>query len=287
MQDTQDTMVTSVKANHREAPPMSRVLLLVFIAFGVIGGCGVGNIRSDKEKVRTPIYSYRIINAYNHDDRAFTQGLAFDNGTFYESTGLHGKSTIRKVDFRTGKVLKSYKLPNKYFGEGIAIVGNEIIQITWKSKIGFVYDKNTFNHLKTFHYNSQGWGLTYDGNYLIMSDGSETLRFLHPKTFNLVRKLNVHDDNGTVKKLNELEYVPRANGGEILANIWQSDSIARIDPVNGRVKGWIDISNLLNEDDVKKPADGPNGIAYDSGNKRLFVTGKFWPKVFEIELVLD
>lgn len=242
---------------------------------------GIGAAYAEEQKY-IPVYGYEVVDTYPHDTDAFTQGLAFDNGTLYESTGIKGRSTVRKVDLKTGKVLKSHKLQDKYFGEGIAIVGSRIIQLTWRSRKGFVYSKNTFEVINSFSYTTEGWGITYDGRNLIMSDGSATLYFLNPESFHEVGRLEVYDDKGAVSKLNELEYV----NGEIMANVWGTDRIARIDPVTGRVTAWIELEGLLSAGD-KKNGDVLNGIAYDSGGDRLFVTGKLWPRIFEIRLVPD
>ncbi len=232
------------------------------------------------ERKNIPVYGYEVVNTYPHDTDAFTQGLAFDNGTLYESTGIKGRSTVRKVDLKTGKVLKSHKLPDKYFGEGIAIVGNRIIQLTWRSRKGFIYNKNTFEVVESFSYPAEGWGITYDGRNLITSDGSANLYFLNPDSFNEVGRLEVYDDKGAVSKLNELEYV----NGEIMANVWGTDRIARIDPETGRVTGWVELRGLLSADE-RKNRDVLNGIAYDSRADRLFVTGKLWHRIYEIKLV--
>lgn len=224
----------------------------------------------------TPSYRYKIINTYPHDRAAFTQGLIYQDGCFYESTGLYGHSSLRKVDLKTGMVLKKHSLPSLFFGEGITVFGTKIIQLTWKSKMGFVYNKDNFEVLQTFHYPTEGWGITNDGRRLIMSDGSSTLFFLDPETFKEVDKIVVLDQEGAaVNGINELEYIK----GEILANIWPTTRIARISLKTGRVTGWIDLAGLV---PFEKDADVLNGIAYDEKNDRLFVTGKLWPKVFEI-----
>ena len=233
------------------------------------------------EKIDTPVFGYKIVNTYPHDTNSFTQGLIFDEGVLYESTGLNGRSTVKIVDLKTGKTLKSHELPDNYFGEGIAIIENKIIQLTWRSKTGFVYDKKTLKLIKKFSYQTQGWGITYDGKYLIISDGSAVLYFMDPNTFKVVGTLEVYGDNGKVSKLNELEYI----NGEIYANIWGTEKIARINPKTGRVTAWIDLSGLLNKEDKKNRVDVLNGIAFNSDKGSLFVTGKLWPKLFEIELV--
>jgi len=233
------------------------------------------------EKIDTPVFGYKIVNTYPHDTNSFTQGLIFDKGVLYESTGLNGHSAVKIVDLKTGKTLKSHELPDNYFGEGIAIIENKIIQLTWRSKTGFVYDKKTLKLIKKFSYQTQGWGITYDGKYLIISDGSAVLYFMDPNTFKVVGTLEVYGDNGKVSKLNELEYI----NGEIYANIWGIEKIARINPKTGRVTAWIDLSGLLSDQDKKNRVDVLNGIAFNSDKGRLFVTGKLWPKLFEIELV--
>lgn len=230
----------------------------------------------------TPVSKYQVVNSYPHDRNAFTQGLAFENGFFYESTGLYGQSTLRKVELATGKVLQVQELAPQFFGEGVTIYQTKIIQLTWQSNLGFVYDKNSFARLQTFPYPTEGWGITHDGRRLIMSDGTAKLRFLDPETFTEIGQLEVRDNNGPVTRLNELEYVK----GEIYANVWPTDSLIRISPETGRVVGRIELAGLLTEAEQRPPVDVLNGIAYDAQNDRLFVTGKFWPKVFEIRLTL-
>jgi glutamine cyclotransferase len=235
-------------------------------------------------KVRrvVPVYGYKVINAYPHDKHAFTQGLAFEDGFLYEGTGLVGRSTLRKVELETGKIVKGCKLPDEYFGEGITIYGDKIIQLTLRARVGLVYDKESFELSGQFNYPTEGWGLTHDGKSLIRSDGTSTLYFLNPETFEQVRKIEVADSDGPVRELNELEYIR----GQIYANVWRTDRIARIDPKTGRVTGWIDLAGLLGTEAPGQLVDVLNGIAYDEKNDRLFVTGKLWPKVFEIEPVL-
>lgn len=228
------------------------------------------------------VYTYKIINAYPHDRNAFTQGLVFEDGILYESTGLTGRSTLRKAKLETGKLLRCCKLPSQFFGEGLAVYGNRIIQLTWKAGTGFVYDRNSFDQTGTFEYSTEGWGLTHDGSRLIMSDGTSSLYFLDPSGFGVTGKIRVYDDQGPVVRLNELEYIR----GEVYANIWQTDDIVRIDPQTGQVTGRIELQGLLNPHDTEGyPVDVLNGIAYDAKNDRLFVTGKLWPKLFEIELI--
>ena len=235
---------------------------------------------SDVAHADTDVYSCRIMKAYPHDPSAFTQGLIFYNGYLYESTGLYGKSSLRKVELETGKVLKKRKLPREIFGEGLARWGNRLVMLTWKSRKGFIYDLGTFRQIGHFPYRTEGWGITYDGVHFIMSDGSSTLQFLEPGTFRVTKKLEVRDGEKPVSLLNELEYIK----GEIWANVFESTRIARISPVTGKVTGWIDLGNLKEAFNAGK-ADVLNGIAYDSKNDRIFVTGKFWPKLFEIQIV--
>ncbi|MGC9444581.1 MAG: glutaminyl-peptide cyclotransferase [Candidatus Methanospirareceae archaeon] len=226
-------------------------------------------------------YGYRIINVYPHDTTAFTQGLVYEHGYFYEGTGRRGESRLRKVDRKTGEVLKAYQLPAQYFGEGVTIWDDSVIQLTYQSRIGFVYDKETFQLRRTFSYHTEGWGLTHDGRHLIMSDGTATLHFLDPETFEEVKQLEVRDNDTPVMQLNELEFVK----GTIFANVWPTDRIVMIAPESGQIVGWIDLTGLLNAEDRLQPLDVLNGIAYDESTDRLFVTGKLWPKLFEIELV--
>ena len=228
-----------------------------------------------------PVYTYSILGTYTHDRDAFTQGLAFEKDVLYEGTGLYGKSSLRKVDLETGKVLQVHRLPSVYFGEGITIFRDTIIQLTWQSNRGFVYDKNSLEVLGEFTYATEGWGITHDGKRLIMSDGTSTLYFLDANTFVVTGHVQVYDNNVPVTNLNELEYIC----GQVYANVWQTDSIAMIDPNSGRVTGWIDLSGLLPPQTDGMRVDVLNGIAYDTANDRLFVTGKLWPKLFEIELV--
>lgn len=227
-------------------------------------------------------YTYRIVNTYPHDRSAFTQGLVYSDGFFYESTGLYGRSSLRKVDPATGRVLQTESLDAKYFAEGLALWQDSLIQLTWQSHIGFVYDRATFDLKRDFSYATEGWGLTHDGSRLIMSDGTANLYFLDPATFKVVSQIEVRDASVPVVRLNELEYID----GKVYANIWQTNKIAIIDPFDGRVTAWIDLTGLLTPTQAAGASvDVLNGIAYDSTGKRLFVTGKLWPLVFEIELV--
>lgn len=230
---------------------------------------------------QAPVYGYKIIHIYPHDHNAFTQGLEYRGGFLYEGTGLNGRSSLRKVDLESGKVLQEIRLDSKYFGEGITLVDQRIIELTWQSHQGFVYDRNTFRLIRSFDYPGDGWGLTNDGRQIYMSDGTAQIRFWNPSTLQEIRRITVHDGPAPVDQLNELEYVH----GEIFANVWQTDRIARVAPTDGHVTGWIDLSGLLTVTDRAEGADILNGIAYDSLGDRLFVTGKLWPKLFEIQLV--
>ena len=237
-------------------------------------------VLTEKPANLEPIYyTYSIVNTYPHDENAFTQGLVYENGSLYESTGLYGNSTLRRVKLETGEILQLYTLPDRYFGEGITIFDDKIIQLTWKEHKGFVYDRHTFDLLQEFSYSTEGWGITYDGNRLIMSNGTSTLNFLDPETFEKVGQVEVHD-TAPVTKINELEYI----NGKVYANIWTEEKIAIINPQTGQVEGWIDLSGIqdLENQDVNNVL---NGIAYDAKEDRLFVTGKRWPRLFEIKLI--
>lgn len=228
-----------------------------------------------------PEYTYKIINVFPHDPQAYTQGLVYKDGFLYEGTGLNGRSSLRKVRLETGEVLQEVDLPPQLFGEGIALLGDKIFQLTWKAHTGFVYDVADFHQLRTFSYPGEGWGLTTDGHDLYMSDGTPEIRVLDPATFKEKRRIKVHDGATPVQELNELEYI----NGEIFANIWQTDKIARISPRTGKVVGWIDLAGILSPVYRRTRDAVLNGIAYDSKGKRLFVTGKLWPSIFEIQLM--
>ena len=228
-----------------------------------------------------PIYTYTVSHTYPHDRDAFTQGLQFVDGILYEGTGLNGRSSIRKTRVETGEVLQIRNVPQQYFGEGITIWNKELFQLTYQSGVAFAYDAQSFAPTRSFKYTGEGWGLTHDQNSLIMSDGSEYLRFLDPATFAERRRLQVTAAGKPLKNLNELEYVK----GEIFANIWQTDYIARIDAATGRVTSYIDLRGLLTPREAAG-VDVLNGVAYDAAGDRLFVTGKLWPKMFEIKLTL-
>lgn len=228
-----------------------------------------------------PVYSYRVVRAYPHDPSAYTEGLVLIDGALYEGTGLVGRSGLRRVDLETGVVLQSSALSAPYFGEGIAVLGDEIFQLTWKSQVGFVYDRETLQKERTFAYTTEGWGLTTDGRRLVMSDGTSALHFLDPGTLRVVSSIQVSDGQGPVTHLNELEYID----GEVWANVWLTDRIVRIDPSTGRTTGVVDLTGLLDTTAVPLEVDVLNGIAYDAEGDRLFVTGKLWPWLFEIEIV--
>lgn len=242
----------------------------------------VGAPSKNKAAALIPVYTYELVNTYPHDSNAYTQGLVFQDGVLYEGTGLRGHSSLRRVELETGDILKILRLPNHIFGEGIAVYKDNIIQLTWKSKVGLVYDKNSFVFIQNFSYATQGWGITSDGEKLIMSDGSSIIRFLDHETYKLIDQIQVRCGQGPVENLNELEYVK----GEIYANVWQTERIVMIAPDTGKVTGWIDLRGLLVQEGPAKPVDVLNGIAYDSEKDRLFVTGKLWPKLFEIKLKL-
>jgi len=228
---------------------------------------------------KTPVSGYTVVHAYPHDPAAFTQGLEFRDGFLYEGTGLKGKSAIRRVEVETGKVVQEFKMNPGYFGEGITLTAGKLFQVTWQDKTGFVYDANTFRLIRDFSYFGEGWGLTHDDAGLVLSDGTSALRFLETTRFTERRRVKVNDAGTAITNLNELEIIK----GEIWANVWQTDSIARISPKDGHVVGWINLKGLLDPAAAAK-ADALNGIAYDAAKDRIFVTGKLWPKLFEIKL---
>ena len=228
-----------------------------------------------------PVYTYEVVHTYPHDIHAFTEGLLFHKGFLYESTGLNKQSSIRKVQLETGKVLQKIAIPPQYFGEGLVIWKQHLISLTWQSHVGFVFDLATLKLLKKFDYEGEGWALTQDGKQLIMSDGSSDLRLLDPVTLRETSRVHVTFDGTPIDRLNELEWVK----GEVYANVWQTQWVVRIEPVSGRILGVIDLSGLLPESArIPGQTDVLNGIAYDAEQDRLFVTGKNWPKLFEIRL---
>jgi glutamine cyclotransferase len=226
------------------------------------------------------VSSYRIVEVFPHDPRAFTQGLVFHGGVLYESTGQYGQSSLREVELESGRVLRQRDLDERFHGEGLTLFGERLIQLTWRSRVGFVHDRESFELLDEFRYPTEGWGITHDGRRLIMSDGTDTLHLLDPETLLEIGRLQVRQGDQPVRWLNELEFVE----GEIYANVWGTDRIVRIAPATGQVLGWIDLQGLLAPEERAR-ADVLNGIAYDPAARRLFVTGKWWPKLFEIELV--
>lgn len=228
-----------------------------------------------------PVYTVSIVHSYPHDSSAFTQGLVMENdGTLLESTGLYGQSSLRQVNLVDGSILQQYTLPSEYFGEGIAVVEDKIVQLTWQNKIGFIYDKETLELLGNFSINVEGWGLTHDGTHLIMSDGTSNLYFFDPNTYQVISSINVYDNNGPVSHLNELEYI----NGTIYANIWMSPKIAIINPTSGQVQAYIDLTQIVQSNTTSNRDAVLNGIAYNKQTNQLFVTGKYWSYLYEIEL---
>ncbi|HBG00249.1 MAG TPA: glutamine cyclotransferase, partial [Firmicutes bacterium] len=226
-------------------------------------------------------HSYVVVNRYPHDNTAFTQGLVFSDGFLYEGTGLYGQSSLRKVGLEDAVVLECVGLETELFGEGIAILGDRLFQLTWKEGRGFVYDLASLERIAEFRYHSEGWGLTTDGKYLIMSDGSNVLAYFDPESYQPIKQLSVYGEGGPIRHLNELEYI----GEEIFANVWLTQNIVRIDTQTGKVLGWIDLSDLHDLERSENPSvDVLNGIAYDAEDDRLFVTGKLWGSMYEIEL---
>jgi glutaminyl-peptide cyclotransferase len=225
-------------------------------------------------------YSYIVVKTYPHDREAFTQGLFFENGLLFEGTGQEAGSSLREVNLETGKVRRQHNLESPLFGEGITSYHDRIYQVTWNNKVGFVYEKSSFKLINKIFYSTEGWGLTTIENKIVMSDGSNIIYFYDPELFTVISRLEVYDNEKKIDNLNELEYI----NGEIWANIWQSDLIARIDPERGRVNGYVDLKGILAESDKNQTTDVLNGIAYDNIGKRIFVTGKRWPKLFEIKI---
>ena len=250
----------------------------ILIAVATVAACACGPA---SQGAGIPEYGYDVVHVYPHDSGAYTQGLFYLNGVMYESTGLNGQSSIRKVRLETGEVLQKRDIPEQYFGEGIINWKDRLLEITWKSEVGFIYDLNSFTPKSQFMYPGEGWGLTQDGKRIIMSDGSAELRFWDPETLRETGRITVTDDGRPVDQLNELEWIK----GEVFANVYQTNRIARIDPATGKITGWIDLTGILPPADRFRQVDVLNGIAYDARTDRLFVTGKLWPKLFEIKLV--
>ena len=230
---------------------------------------------------RPPEYTFKVVHAFPHDPNAFTQGLAYRDGFLYEGTGLNGRSSLRKVRLETGEIVQRIELAPEFFGEGVTLLKNEVVQLTWQSQVGFVYNLSDFHLLRRFSYSGEGWGLTTNGRDVFMSDGTSQIRVLDPSTLAEKRRIKVRDGDTAIDQLNELEFVD----GEIFANVWQTDRIARISPQSGKVVGWIDLRGLMNPVYRLEAGAVLNGIAYDSQGKRLFGTGKLWPNIFEIKVV--
>jgi len=243
----------------------------------------VATVTAASAQTPLPIYGFTVKNSYPHDPKAFTQGLFFHDGHLYETTGRPGTSSLRKVDLGTGKVLQQHDMPNDVFGEGSTPVGSDIVALTWTSQVGYVFDAKTFKLKQTFKYVGEGWGLASDAKQLYMSDGSSFIRILEPKTYKELRRIQVRHAGKPIDKLNELEMVD----GELFSNVWGTELILRIDPASGAVKGVINLEGLLPpaQRGTADPDAVLNGIAWDAKRKRLFVTGKLWPKLYEIELV--
>jgi len=257
---------------------MGGVAVVVASVAALVAVRGVGP-ESVEQRRAAPVQAFTVVKTYPHDPGAFTQGLVYADGEFLESTGLFGESSLRRVEIATGKVLQRKAIDAQYFAEGLALVGDALVQLTWQSKVGFVYDRKTFTQRRTFQYQTEGWGIAYDAKGgLVMSDGSDRLTFLDPKTYAVTRTLRVTDAGRPVSQLNELEWIE----GEIWANVWQTDRVARIAPATGAVTAWVDFSTLWPQARRTPPADVLNGIAYDAAGKRIFVTGKKWPRVYEI-----
>jgi glutamine cyclotransferase len=267
------------------------LLTAFFVGAACDGGAGtqtsatnnnapLANVNAAREAAAVPVYGYEVVNTFPHDAQAFTQGLIFQDGVLVESTGLERRSTLRRVELQTGKVIQKVDVQGYYFAEGMTLFNGKIYQLTWKGEKGFVYDPKTFDKTGEFKYTGEGWGLTHDADSLILSDGSDQIRFIDPNTDQVKRTIKVTDAGRPVEEINELEYVR----GEIYANVWHDNRVARIDPRDGHVTGWIDLSGLLKPGDVTDEEAVLNGIAYDEQGDRLFVTGKLWPKLFEIKL---
>ena len=257
-----------------------RCVCFLSVGFILLHSSGCGKNSSARPKSEIPVFTYKVANTWPHQRNAFTQGLVFLDGALLESTGLNGQSSLRRVELQTGNVLQRTEVPSEYFAEGLATLDGKLFQLTWQNQKGFIYDLHTFKLEGEFSYPGEGWGLTTDGHWLIMSDGTDQIRFLDPKTFKEDHRINVSANGQPVTRLNELEYVK----GEIFANIWTTPYVARIDPATGHVVGFIDFTGLLPQEDRDQTTDVLNGIAYDPAGDRLFVTGKDWPKLFEIRL---
>jgi glutaminyl-peptide cyclotransferase len=240
--------------------------------------CALTSVQAQRAQ-NAPVFGYEVVNVYPHDRNAFTQGLLFRDGVLYESTGLNGQSSLRRVELETGKVLQQISVDKRYFAEGLTDWGSRLVQLTWNTNVGFVYDLKSFKQLQTFSYSGEGWGLARDDKRLVMSDGTSTLRFLDPQTLKVIGQVHVTDGATAVRELNELEVID----GQVYANVWLTDRIAIIAPDTGRVAGWINLAGLMARTSLSGDAV-LNGIAWDAQRKRLFVTGKLWPSLFEIRV---
>lgn len=269
-----------MKAFTKIAAGALRSILIVYGILLLPGAC-IAQSADTRPITPAPEYTFQVLHVYPHDPNAFTQGLAYRNGFLYEGTGLKGHSSLRKVRLETGEVVRQIDLPNEFFGEGITLLNKKVVQLTWLSHTGFVYDLSTFHLLRQFTYSGEGWGLTTNGHELLLSDGSADIRVLDPETFEERQHFTVHDGSEPIAQLNELEFVD----GEIYANVWQTDRIARISPQSGKVVGWIDLTGILSPMYRRERDAVLNGIAYDPQGKRLFVTGKLWSSVFQIKAV--
>jgi glutamine cyclotransferase len=254
--------------------------LAVLLLFAACCAFLVGWSSRQVSEKSPPEYVFTVVRVFPHDTSAYTQGLAYRDGYLYEGTGLNGRSSLRKVRLETGEVVQRVDLGAEFFGEGITIVKNRVLQLTWTSEVGFVYDLNSFHLLRKFSYMGQGWGLAANGDDVFLSDGTSEIRVLDAEKFQEKRRFKVHDRSTMIDQLNELEFVD----GQLFANVWHSNRIARISPQTGEVVGWIDLNGLLSPVYRREPEAVLNGIAYDSVQKRLFVTGKLWPSIFEIRL---
>lgn len=260
-------------------------VLVLFLSLSTLG-CRTGPVANPAgekaaENKRTPTYGYEVVHTWPHDANAFTQGLVFQDGKLLESTGQVGRSSLRLVELETGRILKKVDVPSPYFAEGITVLNGKVYQLTWQNQRGFIYDASTFSKLGDFTFSGEGWGLANDGRSLILSDGTNRIRFIDPDNFQVRKTIAVFDGSTPLTEINELEYVR----GEIYANIWHADRIARIDARTGMIVGWIDLTGLVAPGEVHDEEAVLNGIAYDAMNGRLFVTGKLWPKLFEIRVI--
>lgn len=262
---------------------IKKCILFILLACLMVFSCSSNTpfmISNPGTSPQIPVYKPKIHRVFPHDSNAFTQGLFYEDGFLYESTGLKGESSLRKVDIKTGKIIRKINLAEDFFGEGITLCKDRIILLTWQNRKGFVYDKDAFQLIGEFSYPTEGWGITFDGEYLIMSDGTDTLYFLNPNDYRLVKKINVSAAGISVTNINELEYI----NGKIYANIWETNKIAIIN-LDGTVVGWMDLDAVISEKDCSKKTGVPNGIAYNAVEDRLYVTGKHWCKLFELEVI--